>query len=74
MKTVARIAGAVFIGIVLIALVTLLLLLLPSPVAPVVAIAGAGMLTATEFLHNKWIAGVGAVLCFGGLLASGFGR
>lgn len=68
-KTLARIAGAVVIGVLLIASVTLLLFVLPSPIALVVAIAGVGMLTATKFLHKKWLAGVGAVLAFGGVLA-----
>jgi hypothetical protein len=69
MKSLLRISMVVLISVPLVAGLTLALFAVPSGVAAGVGIAGAGALTASEFVHNRLLAGVGGLLAFSGVLA-----
>lgn len=68
-KSLLRIAVGVLVAVPLVAVLTTVLFAFPIEVAMGVMIAGAGGLTATKYVHNKWLAAVAGCLAFSGVLA-----
>src|SRR5262245_37480885 len=68
-NSLLRISIGVLIAVPLVTMLTLVLLAFPPVVGVSMGIAGAGALTASRHIHNRWLAAVGGLLAFSGVLA-----
>jgi hypothetical protein len=69
MNSLYRIAIGLLIAVPLVAVLTVVLFAFPPVVGLSVGIAGAGALTACQYIDCKWLAAVGGLLAFSGVLA-----
>lgn len=69
MKSLLRITYGVLVAVPLVAVLAAALFAFPPGIAAGVGIAGAGALTAAKYVPNKWLASVGGLLAFSGVLA-----
>jgi hypothetical protein len=69
MKSLLRITTGVLVAVPSVAVLTMALFALPPSIAAGVGIAGMASLTSTKYVHNKWLAAVGGLFAFSGVVA-----